>query len=117
MAVPCTASSPIEPPGKLLGCTTNESVDNTSRSPLGRLTTAPSPSGSSNGFRNASTKTASTSAAEAFPPAPCASVTCSSSSRAGVGETTRCDRSHRSRRNAGRGQVFACRLTHRASAR
>src|SRR5947209_3144712 len=52
--VPCTASSPMEPPGKHLGCTTNESVDIASRSPPGSVITAPSPSDSSNGLRNAS---------------------------------------------------------------
>ena len=36
LQVPCTASSPMEPPGKRLGCTTNESVDIASRSPPGR---------------------------------------------------------------------------------
>ena len=33
--VPCTARWPIEPPGKRSGCTTNESVLNARRSPLG----------------------------------------------------------------------------------
>ena len=33
--VPCTARWPIEPPGKRRGCTTNESVENASRSPPG----------------------------------------------------------------------------------
>ena len=47
LQVPCTASSPMEPPGKRLGCTTNESVDMAIRSPLGRVSTAPSPSDSS----------------------------------------------------------------------
>src|SRR5271167_3029997 len=81
LQVPWMASSPMEPPGKRLGCTTNESVDIAIRSPLGKETTAPSPSASSVGLRNASTNTASTSAAEDFPPAPCARVTCSSSNR------------------------------------
>ena len=37
----------MEPPGKRLGCTTNESVDMASRSPPGKVSTAPSPSDSS----------------------------------------------------------------------
>src|SRR5277367_4003824 len=71
----------MEPPGKRLGCTTNESVDIAIRSPLGKVSTAPSPSDSSVGLRNASTNTASTSAAEALPPAPWARVTWSSTNR------------------------------------
>ncbi len=81
LQVPCTASSPMDPPGKRLGCTTNESVDIASRSPPGSVRTAPSPSDSSSGLRNASMNTASTSAAEALPPAPCARFTWSSSNR------------------------------------
>ena len=61
---------PDGPAGKTSGCTTNESVENASRSPEGRVSTAPSPSCSSSGLRNASTNTASTSAADDFPPAP-----------------------------------------------
>ncbi len=76
--VPCTARWPIDPPGKRSGETTNESVLNASRSPDGRVSTAPSPSCSSCGFLNASKKTASTNAADDLPPAPCASVTTSS---------------------------------------
>ena len=81
LTVPCTASWPIEPPGKRRGETTNESVLKASRSPEGSVRTAPSPSCSSSGLRNASRKTASTSAAEDLPPAPCASVMTSSISR------------------------------------
>ncbi len=79
--VPCTARWPIDPPGKRSGCTTNESVENASRSPDGRVSTAPSPRSSSCSLRNASTNTASTSAAEDLPPAPWARVTISSRSR------------------------------------
>ena len=81
LQVPWTASSPTEPPGKRLGCTTNESVDIAIRSPLGNVSTALSPSDSSAGLRKASMNTASTNAADALPPAPCASVTWSSSNR------------------------------------
>ena len=80
-AVPWTARWPIDPPGKRSGETTNESVLNASRSPDGSVSTAPSPSCSSSGFLNASMKTASTRAADDLPPAPCASVTTSSTSR------------------------------------
>ena len=79
LTVPCTARCPIEPPGKERGCTTKESVLNASRSPPGSVErggvgrAAPSAS-----LANASRNTASTSAADALPPAPWASVTISS---------------------------------------
>ena len=81
LIVPCTATCPIEPPGKRRGETTNESVENASRSPDGVRSAAASPSCSSSSLRNASRNTASTRAADDLPPAPCASVTTSSSSR------------------------------------
>ena len=81
LTVPCTATWPIDPPGKRRGETTNESVENASRSPDGVRSAAASPSCSSSSLRNASRNTASTSAADDLPPAPCASVTTSSSSR------------------------------------
>ena len=59
----------------------NESVENASRSPEAVRSAAASPSCSSSSLRNASRNTASTSAADDLPPAPCASVTTSSSSR------------------------------------
>ena len=87
LTVPCTARCPIEPPGKRSGCTTNESVVKPRRSPSGRWRVAASASGleaapsRSPCGANASRNTASTSAADALPPAPWASVTTSSVSR------------------------------------
>ena len=79
LTVPCTARWPIDPPGKRRGCTTNESVVNASRSPdgsvrrgrVGQRADAAPPA-------NASRNTASTSAADALPPAPWARVITSS---------------------------------------
>ena len=78
LTVPCTARWPIEPPGKRSGCTTKESVLNASRSPPGSVSVAASGSGPGSSLAKASRKTASTSAADALPPAPWASVTTSS---------------------------------------
>ena len=79
--VPCTATWPMDPPGKRRGETTYESVEKASRSPEAVRSAAASPSCSSSSLRNASRNTASTNAADDLPPAPCASVTTSSSSR------------------------------------
>ncbi len=79
--VPLTARSPMSPPGKNSGETTNESVVIAIRS-LPTATTAPSSSGSSSGLRKASRKIASISVWVALPPAPCARVMRSSLTRA-----------------------------------
>jgi hypothetical protein len=70
LTVPLTASSPIEPPGKRIGCTTNASVVNARRAswrPSAALfevtspSIAASPSRASAGFSNAGTISPSTS--------------------------------------------------------
>ncbi len=81
LIVPCTATWPIDPPGNRRGATTYESVEKARRSPDGSRSIAASPSCSSSSLRKASTNTESTSAADDFPPAPCASVTTSSRRR------------------------------------
>ena len=68
--VPFTASSPIDPPGKNSGCTTNESVLIASR-PAGKSSTAASPRFSSARFLNAGRNKCSTSSLPSFPPPPC----------------------------------------------
>src|SRR5947207_1253041 len=78
--VPFTARSPIDPPGKRHGFTTNESVVKAMRSPAGRSRIVASTNGASP-WPSASRNTASTRASEALPPAPWASVTTSSVSR------------------------------------
>ena len=79
--MPWTARWPIEPPGKRSGCTTNESVEKASRSPDGQGEHRAVAEVLQGSLRNASTNTASTSAADDLPPAPWASVTISSRSR------------------------------------
>ena len=68
--VPFTASSPIDPPGKNSGCTTNESVLIASRAPP-VSSTAASPRFSRAGLRNAGRKRCSTSSLPSLPPPPC----------------------------------------------
>ena len=68
LTVPCTARCPIEPPGKKRGRTTKESVLNARRSPPGRSRQAASLKDDSVSLAKASTNTASTSAADDFPP-------------------------------------------------
>src|SRR5215207_474833 len=78
LTVPFTASSPMSPPGKKRGRTTNESVVNASRpSPSPR--TALSASGSSSGLRSSRRNSASIRSWLDLPPAPCERVICSSS--------------------------------------
>ena len=81
LTVPLTARSPMEPPGKLVGLTTKESVLKARRSPEGSASAAPSGRTVGTSSLNASRNTASTSAAEALPPAPWARVTTSSLNR------------------------------------
>ena len=81
LTVPCTARWPAEPPGKRRGLTTNESVLNARRSPDGRVSTAASVWAARVSLAKAGRNTASSSAADALPPAPWARVTTSSSSR------------------------------------
>src|SRR5919204_4096211 len=77
LTVPFTASSPMSPPGKKSGLTTNESVVTARRVPFSWKSAA-SPSGASSGLASSWRKSPSTNAWVALPPAPCASVTCSS---------------------------------------
>ena len=82
LMVPLTASSPMSPPGKKSGLTTNESVV-TARprwSTPGARSTAWSPSWSSTGLLRMSPKSAVTSVWLAFPPAPWLIVIASSRS-------------------------------------
>ena len=67
--VPLTARSPMSPPGKNSGETTNESVVNAARAQSSD-SVAPSSSAASTGLRNASRNTASISVCVALPPAP-----------------------------------------------
>ena len=75
LSVPLTASSPIVPPGKLIGLTTKESVV-IAMLPPSTETVPASASASSVGLANAGTSRPSMRLAVALPPAPCAIVIC-----------------------------------------
>ena len=84
LTVPLTASSPIDPPGNRSGLTTKLSVVSATRAPSSAIVPASPRAASvrvperSDGAVNAGTSNPSMSVCVALPPAPWASVTCSS---------------------------------------
>src|SRR5664279_2029465 len=82
--VPLTARSPMVPPGKNIGFTTKESVENASR-PAGAVSTAESPSSPSAASPNAGRKRCSMSSPDIAPPPPCP-ITMVGESRSGTGQ-------------------------------
>ena len=112
--VPFTARSPMSPPGKNSGETTNESVVNARRAPF-TAKTRRSSSGSSSGLRKASRNSASISVWVAFPPAPCASVIRSSLIR-GLRRRARSMRSQASPRGSAASSAHSADVDHARAA-